>query len=42
MLAKKGKLVKENPNIPTKRMGRTMIVYCSTDAKNDNTNIYHM
>jgi hypothetical protein len=41
-VAKKGKAVKENPNTPAKRRERTIIVYQSTDAKNDDTDIYHM
>jgi hypothetical protein len=41
-VAKKGKAVKENPNTPAKRMERTIIVHRSTDAKNDETDIYHM
>jgi hypothetical protein len=41
-VAKKGKAVKENPNTPAKRMERTIIVHRSTDAKNDDTDIYHL
>jgi hypothetical protein len=41
-VAKKGKAVKENPNTPAKRMERTIIVHRSTNAKNDEIDIYHM
>jgi hypothetical protein len=41
-VAKKGKAVKENPNTTAKRIKRTIIVQCSTDAKHDDTDIYHM
>jgi hypothetical protein len=41
-VAKNGKAVKENPNTPAKRMERTIIVHRSTDAKNEDTHIYHM
>jgi hypothetical protein len=41
-VAKKGKVVKENPNDPPKRMERTLIVHQSTNVKNDNTDISHM
>jgi TolA-binding protein len=41
-VAKKGKAVKENNNTPAKRMKRTIILHCCTDAKNDDTDIYHM
>jgi hypothetical protein len=42
IVAKKGKAMKENPNTPAKRIERTKIVHRSTDAKNDDTDIYHM
>jgi hypothetical protein len=41
-VATKGKAVKENLNTPVKWMERTIIVHRSTDAKNDDTDIYHM
>jgi hypothetical protein len=42
MVVKKGKVVKGDPNTLTKRIKGTIIVHCSTNIKNDDTNIYHM
>jgi hypothetical protein len=42
IVAKKGKVVKQKPNTPAKRMEGRIIVHRSHDAKNNDTDIYHM
>jgi hypothetical protein len=41
-MAKKWKAAEQNCNSPVKRMKRTMIVHRSTNARNNETDIYHM
>jgi hypothetical protein len=41
-VAKNKKLGKQNPNTSRKRMEGTIIIYCSTDTKNVDMDVYHM